>query len=323
MRDLRRFGGEHTANKCLCYTSDRAYALPTVLSAAQARRHLSAQTDVVIVLVGAAPDEYEALAEACVSVDVVLVSVPRDAIDNMPMVLARHFLDRILDLRYRRVTYIDGDTQVHGSLDALLNTEPAPGRVIATPDPMVLMIDKPGPAWASRRRYFASIGIGPQEMRRYVNAGMFSARRDDLAAIGPECRRLTLQAGKRFKFSEQDAFNVLLGPSIDHASLRWNYPAFFSNFKFGDLVEPRVRHFMSNPRPWQGPFAPWGREGYTPYDELLRSQPQLARFHAPFTKLQTLRYVMQQRFKRVVEPWSWDRSDVRAHIQRIESSAIV
>ena len=323
MRDLRRFGGGDLADRCLCYTSNRAYAMPTVLSAAQARKNLSTRTDVVIILVGAALREEEALAEACVALNVVLVAAPLDAIDHQPIVLARHFLDRILDTHYRRVTHIDGDTQVRGSLDALLDSEPAAGRVWASPDPMALIVGQPGLLSERHRRYFASIGIGPHAMHRYVNTGMFSIRREDLAAIEAECRRLTLAAGHRFRFSEQDAFNVALGPMIDLASLRWNYPAFFTNFNFDHLVQPRIRHFMSNPRPWQGPFLPWGREGHAPYAELLHSQPQLSCFDVPFTPLQSLRYAAQQHFKRIVEPWIWDRPDVRAHIQRIETSAIV
>lgn len=311
------------ADGCLCYTTDLGYALPTVLSAAQARVHLAARTDVVIILVGAPEEAAKALAPACAASGIVLQAVPRQAIDGLPIQFARHCLDRLLDPAYRRVAHVDGDTHVCGDLDPLLDATPGPGRVIAVVDPMALMLTHQGRTWRDRRAYFAGIGLGIEAASRYVNTGIFRIDRAELGPMGDACRHLALREGARFAFGEQDAFNVALGPSIDLASFRWNYPAFFANFGFGHLVEPRVRHFMSNPRPWQGPFPPWGQDGFRPYLDLVARHPELARFHAPLRGLTRLRYALQQRMKRHREPPQWDRTETRSRIRDLEAAAVV
>ena len=125
------------------------------------------------------------------------------------------------------------------------------------------------------------------------------------------------------RFGQQDAFNVALGPMIDLASFRWNYPAFFSNFRFGRMIEPRVRHFMSNPRPWQGPFPPWGPAGQAPYFDLVRRHPELAPLLSPLSGRQRLRYEAQQRIKRLIEPVFWDTAHVRSRVAEHEAAAMV
>ena len=311
------------ADGCLCYTTDLSYALPTLLSAMQARVNLSARTDVTVFLVGAVPDQVSRLAPAYTQVGVDLVPVPRDAIDGLSVQFARHFLDRLLHPHYRRVAHVDGDTHVLGCLDPLLDIEVTPGRVLAVPDPMALVASTRGLLWRPHRTRMAAIGLKPAEARRYANTGIFRVRREDLGGFGEACRMFALKEGARLRFGEQDAFNVVLGPRIDLASLRWNYPAFFSNFAFEHLVDPRVRHFMSNPRPWQGSFPPWGRPGQAFYLDLVYRHPELACLASPLKGRRRLRYEVQQRVKRFVEPIFWDTVHTRNRIAEHEATAIV
>ncbi|MBE7180463.1 MAG: hypothetical protein INR71_04490 [Terriglobus roseus] len=308
---------------CLCYTTDINYSLPTLLSAAQARANLSSRFDVVVVLVDAPRREIADLRQAHEAEGITLTEVSGDAIDNLRIDFARCFLDRLLDPQYRRVVHIDGDTHILGSLDPLLDHDVAAGRVLAVPDPLALLASTSSYTWHFQRKRLAEIGLTPDAARRYANTGLFSARREDLAGIGEACRTLALKRGSRMRFGQQDAFNVVLGSAIDLASFRWNYPAFFSNFCFDHLVEPRVRHFMSNPRPWQGAFLPWGPEGQTPYLDLLRRYPALAHLHSPLSSPRRLRYEIQQQVKRVVEPMFWDTSHLRGRIAEHEVAAII
>ncbi len=315
--------GTAATDGCLCYTTDASYALPTLLSATQAKENLPSHIDVVVLIVGATSTEMADLIPAHAAADIILVDVPCDAVDGLSIQFARHFLDRLLDQRYRRVVHLDGDTHILGSLNSLLETDIAPGRLLAVPDPLALLATTDGFFWRDHRQRFSEIGLGSEAARRYANTGIFCARRDDLAGIGEACRALALREGSRLRFGEQDAFNIVLGSAIDLISLRWNYPAFFSNFRFGHLVEPRVRHFMSNPRPWQGSFPPWGRAGQAPYIDLVRRFPELARFLLPLSTRKRLRYEVQQRLKRHVEPVFWDTAHIRDRIAEHERSAVV
>ena len=268
-------------DRCLCYTTDSNYALATLLSAVQARANLSHRTDVLILLFGGSPHDNDIYAEICGIENILLKKLSLSAIDNLNMDYARYFLDELIDDNYKFVTHMDGDTHILGSLDLLLDFEVANGRVLAVPDPLALIVKTANRVWQRQRKRLGDIGLTPEFARNYVNTGLFQSRRGDLNDISRECRTLALREGPRMTFGQQDAFNVALGPIIDLASFRWNYPAFFSNFGFQYLVQPRVRHFMSDPRPWQGPFPPWGSVGHAPYVDLVDRHPALARLFSP------------------------------------------
>ena len=260
---------------CFCYTVDRHYALPTLLSAIQARAHLSlAKADVVILFIGTDDDVARACARVCSRYNIVFQLVAPGAIDNLPPNFARHFLDRLLDANYVDVMHVDGDTQIIASLDPVIDVALPTGKILAAPDPMAVMIDAPGRAWAARRRYFDSIGIRGDQPSRYVNSGVFRVNRTDLAAIGRECLRICMSCKVKLVFGEQDAFNLAFHRDINLISFKWNFPVFFLNFDYGP-IEPHLYHFMSNPRPWQGAFRPWGAKAHLNYTTLVEENPDL------------------------------------------------
>ena len=308
---------------CLCYTTDRGYVLPTALSATQARRHLPPEkSDVVILFVTASNDEARVIAPVCASHGVSLQVVAPASIDHQPIQFARHFLDRLLDPGYDTVTHIDGDTQVSGTLEPLVDAVLPPGKVFAAPDPMALMSEARGRTWAAQRAYFRSIGLGPDELGRYVNTGLFRAHRGDLGHVGAECVRLCLGSTRRFRFSEQDAFNIVLNRDVALISMRWNYPAFFANFARAHALRPHVRHFMSNPRPWQGVFPPWVAADHRVYQDFVRAYPDMARFQQRVGVAWRLRYRIQQEYKRLIEPLIWNGA-VRRRLESFEQAAAV
>lgn len=251
------------------------------------------------------------------------MSVPLSSIDNLSIDYARYFFDELIDAKYRFITHLDGDTHIIGGLDPLLDFEVAPGRVLAVLDPMALIIGTASRVWQNQRRRLADIGLDPASARRYVNTGLFQVRREDLSGISKACRALALREGAAMQFGQQDAFNVALGAIIDIASLRWNYPAFFSNFGFGHLIQPRVRHFMSNPRPWQGSFPPWGSAGHAPYIRLVHDHPALAYLFSPLRGQKRIRYEFQQRLKRAIEPSFWDTAQMHRLISDSEKTSLV
>ena len=308
---------------CFCYTVDRHYALPTVLSAIQARAHLSpAKADVLILFIGTNDAAARALTEVCSRHGILFQLVAPAAIDNLPPNFARHFLDRLLDANYVDVMHVDGDTQIIASLDPVIDAPLQTGRILAVPDPMAVMIDAPGRAWSARRHYFDSIGIGGERSGRYVNSGVFRAKRSDIGAIGRECLRICMTQKEKLVFGEQDALNIAFNQDICLISFKWNFPVFFLNFDYG-LMNPRIYHFMSNPRPWQGNFRPWGPEAHNAYASLISSNPELIPLLQPFGRVATARYWMQQFYKRMIEPLSWNTALAKARVIELELQAAV
>lgn len=315
---------EPASNRACCYTVDEGYLLPTLLSASQLRRELPREVADVVVLCFSSPSAATAAAETfCAASGLRFLLVPIDILDGNPMICARFFLPRLLGSEYQDILYLDGDTQVAGSVAPLLQHPLGAGRVLAAPDPMAVMIATGDGPWPARRAYFRGIGIRDDQQERYFNSGVMRFRMSDWDAVSRECLDLCRREGARFVFRDQDALNLVLGERCGLISFRWNFPPFFMNFGAEAAIRPRVYHFMSNPRPWHGGFAPWGRAWYTPYVALAAAQPDLARTMRPLRAARYCRYVVQQRIKRFQESRIWGQPDVRARIDTLEARALV
>jgi hypothetical protein len=309
---------------CFCYATNIHYMGATLLSAMQARRHLARSHADVVVLYLCDGDAAPALfPELCRAHGILFQPISGGDIDGLPVQFVRHFLDRLLDPAYRAVVFADGDTQIAGPLEPLFKAALPAGSVMVTPDPMAVMIHEDSRFWQSRRAYFLSIGIPERRLGRYFNSGLFRMHRADLGTVGRECVRLWRKRGTDFRYSEQDAFNIAFGAEATLISFRWNFPAFFLNGGYDQTIEPRMIHFMSNPRPWHGAFMPWGWPAHRVYRDLVDAHPQLAGSLRPMRGWKALRYAAQQRGKRLFERHTWGRPAVRARVAAFEAAAIV
>jgi lipopolysaccharide biosynthesis glycosyltransferase len=185
------------------------------------------------------------------------------------------------------------------------------------------MVRDPSPAWRAQREYFLSIGLPDAGLDRYFNSGVLRASRQDWASIGKECLALVRTRGERFRFPDQDALNLCCGSRRLPMSLKWNFPIFLLNSGVQRSLRPAIYHFMSNPRPWQGSFAPWGRSWHAPYPRLIAQHPELARFLGPLPISRRIKYTVQQRFKQLAERRRYRRPDIQARIAAIEQDAVI
>ena len=308
---------------CCCYIADQNYLFPTFLSAIQARQATDPRhTTVRIFCVGQPTPQVDRFTALCGPAGVELVVVPNDAIDGMPIMFARFYLDRLLDRDFGPVIYLDGDTQITGSLAPLLDALVRSGPFLASRDPMSFVIDEPGRTWRQRRSYFASIGMPDRAMHRYCNSGVVRFNRSDWGEISRRVLRSAAAGRNAFQFPDQDPLNIAFGADYEIMSSRWNFPIFLMNYGFESLLKPRVYHFMSNPRPWHGPFRPWGTAWHRPYLDLLKAHPDLATTYRRLSRLQQLRYRVQQPAKAVLEGGLWRSKRVRERIMRNESEAV-
>lgn len=63
------------------------------------------------------------------------------------------------------------------------------------------------------------------------------------------------------------------------------------------VVDPRVVHFMSQPRPWNASLPPWGAAFHAPYRDLVRDEPELSRYWQRFGAGTWARYRAQHTVK--------------------------
>lgn len=316
--------GHAAARACCCYTANEAYLVPTLLSASQLRRGTPREVaDIVVVCFGPVNDATAAAAAFCAREGIRFIPVPTALLGGAPMMCARFFLCDVLEPDYRDIVYLDGDTQVAGSLEPLLAHPVGPGEILAAPDPMAVMIDSRAAPWPARRAYFEQLGVPRHRHGVYFNSGVLRFHRDGWQALSRDCLKLVAKRGVSFEFHDQDALNIVAGGSHRPISFRWNFPPFFMNFGADAAIAPRVYHFMSNPRPWQGAFAPWGRAWHAPYLALVADNPALARFMPRIGPLRAVKYAAQQRFKRHRESRQWGVPAIRQRIADMEAVAVV
>jgi lipopolysaccharide biosynthesis glycosyltransferase len=303
------------AGCCICYTTDTGYLFPTLVSAIQARGNTTlGKAEVGIFSFGTDRAAQAVFGDICRRENIRFHDVAPAMIDDAPAMLARLFLTRFVPEEFGHYLYIDGDTQIAGSLDPLVDAAVPAGKFLATDDPMVFAV--PGTDSHSRgiTEHFASIGLRDFNTSSYFNTGVLRINRDGWEAIGAEAWRLFRERAEASTFPDQDVLNLAGAGHRIPMSLAWNFPIFMLNSRVEGAIEPRIYHFMSNPKPWHGAFPPWDRAARTPYVEIVAKYPALAPYFTSMPVAKQVRYHLQQRYKKVLETFSWGLSVKRSRI---------
>ncbi len=308
---------------CIAYTTDVGYLFPSLLSATQAKANVvSDRTDVAICYIGEATYESDVVKSVCAENEILFYQISADQIDNLHVMYARLFLDQVLGKNYSRIVYIDGDTQITGDLQSLADAEIATGMVLAARDPMTLSIGSDCREGRETYGYFKSIGLSTDQTYRYFNSGVMCFNMADWAEIREECMDFKRRNSRAYNFPDQDILNLCLLERQLTLSFKWNFPAHFMNHAgVEQIVNPNIYHFMSNPRPWQGPFLPWGSAYTRKYEYLKGKYPVLKSIDVSLPLWKRQKYVLQQYYKFFQARLKWNSSEIIEKIQRIEATA--
>jgi hypothetical protein len=315
-----------TERRAVAYTATPGYLFQTILSAVQARRNVGDDTDVhVVALVEGADAEPElkVMASVAAAEDIAFHRVPRRVLDGLHPTFARLFLDHVLPEGIGKVLYLDGDTQVRGSLAPLLERPLDRGRLAAVLDPMTAI--RPSHRRLRRRidRAWDAADLSTRTRARYVNAGVLVFHRADLGGFRERVLSRYAQRGSTFTFADQDAINSTLSDAIDHLEVEWNYPGFLLGVDWPARDNARIVHFMSDPRPWHGSYLPWRHEGYRPYGDFVRQHPELSPYWSRPGAGRTVRNYAQQIYKACSEGRHWRSAGFRASLQLIYPDRLV
>ena len=309
------------AHACICYTTDRNYFFPTLVSAIQARRYSSSEkADILVFAFGLDPRSIDIFGRICDREALRLVPLAAESIESAPAMLARLFLADIVPIQYSQFLYIDGDTQIVGSIDPLLDTQVPSGNFLAADDTMMFMLDGADDRTSQAvRRHFRSIGYNPQVNGRYFNSGVLRINREGWSAIGMQAWELYRKSENDvLRFPDQDCLNVAGGALRLPLSFAWNFPIFMRGCGLERSIAPVIYHFCSAPKPWQGTFPPWNAEFHSQYRQIIRRYPELSDYRLTLPPIQYLRYHAQQRYKHVTETFCWRLSDRRHRVLEYE-----
>lgn len=252
-------------NQCVAYVSDVEYLFPTLLSALQARKFSTSSTD-ICVLMSESIDDLMPLKDLLAANGVQLVDATDALRGSLERLDSAHFqarisestmaklvLPQILPEQYEQIIYLDGDTQVVGSLEGLEKTYAQPGKFFAARDytAIVEMMEK-------------------GKTTSYFNAGVLKFNREGW--IGAEAFNLFVTNpdacdGRH----DQGALNAVCGSALTLMSNRWNFPKHFLHWV--DMSSLSIVHYMAHPKPWHGTFFPWGPAESRVYKEMRKASP--------------------------------------------------
>ena len=300
---------------CIVFTADSQYLFPTLVSAMQARRHASPdRADVILFCVDLDTATRAVFAPICDREHIDLRTVRSHMIEGQTAMLARLFLNRFVPARYTQYLYLDGDVQIHSSLDPLIDAEVHPGHFMAANDPSTFLLAEQGKFSRELAAHMASLGLSKQQALGYFNSGVLRIAREGWDEIGSAAWRFFQHSGTSRRFPDQDALNAVGLDRRLPLPLAWNYPVFLHNARVAAQIRPRITHFMSSPKPWHGAFSPWTREACQPYRDALAAYPALRPFHRPMSFQKQCRYALQQQVKRCQETVTWGFSRRRQRV---------
>lgn len=308
---------------CIIYVCNSGYLVPALVSAMAARRLTAADAaDVAIFDVSPETAVGAFTAKAAAQAGVRYIRVEPKVLDGLHVAYGRLMADRFLPEEYTDFIYVDSDTQTVGAFDELARAPVPTGKILACRDPMCVMIGAGGKMAELSTAYINGLGLTGDAVRDYINTGLFKAERGAWDKVGQEAARL-VKAGANHLHKDQDVINIVAHGSFEIVSFKWNFPGFFLKSGLEDVVKPRLLHYMSNPRPWQGPFHPWGPAGRRPYEELALAHPELAPYWPKLKPAKYLKYVAQQQYKRFTEAPIWAQPSYRDAMIRNEASVAV
>jgi lipopolysaccharide biosynthesis glycosyltransferase len=264
--------------QCIVLLCDEGYLFPSLVCAKQAREHAPTSADVVVFLETdrLTPERqkvFETVSGAAVRVipawltELLDRSVPKDFFKTHVnrAALFRMFVARLLEDRYERIVYLDGDIQVRRSLDELLTIPLLEGTVGVVPDWVALHSVDGMPHAAANRTYMAGLDFSPEQWGSYFNSGVMVASPETWNDIGPKALAFLVARPDSCRLHDQSAFNHVCRGRTTNLSLRWNFLRHFMALPAYSAIDPAIVHFVGKLKPWDGVFAPWGRVEFEPY----------------------------------------------------------
>ena len=304
----------------MCFTTNKGYLFPTVVSAIQARANSSADSsDIAVYCIERESPGMEDFAEVCASEGIQFSCIDPEITNNSHVAFSRLFLDRFVPKQYGQLLYVDGDTQIHASLDPLIAAEVPAGHFMAATDPVAFKYNNIAESPKELRDYFKRLGLS--SIKQYFNSGVLRINRDGWAEVAARAYDFCIKADKNvLNFWDQDGLNAVAAASDVRLpmSIRYNFPIFLRNCRIEDSVQPAIYHFMSAPKPWNGNFPPWNQALTVPYQQITQRYPKLLRYQSPFSPWKRARYILQQRAKQVDEAINWGLSWRRGEVLRYE-----
>ena len=315
--------------------------LPVVVAAIQARKATTVPNAVVIITaIGLSSAQAGEYGKICDDNNVQLELVTREIFGDQNLnafvdaffsgskftfgALGRLFLDQLIDPVFDQLLYIDGDVHITGSLDPLITANVAQKSFLAAPDPKSFFVQGQGVTASRTRAYMRELGLSTSQYRNYFNSGVLRISRDGWKDIGLAAWDFLKSNPDRCVCHDQSALNAVGHNARAPLSLKWNFPPFYRYYGLLQSIDPRIVHYMSQPKPWNGTFQPWDEAAHQPYLDFIDRYPNIRADLRIFSDRERLKYTVWQNAKRLEESLHpRRRALVRSEVAVYEEAVVV
>jgi lipopolysaccharide biosynthesis glycosyltransferase len=251
----------------ICYVSDANFAIPSLISAANARRWVSSQmADIYLLTMGLSDVQFAQLSALSERHQVRVVAMGSDRLlgfdvanvskTHVPLsTLGRLFLHEFIPDTYDTLLYIDGDTWIMGDITPLVTFQPPERKICAAEDPSFFYRHDIGTTGRRVRAYFSGLGLDGDQ--GYFNAGVLVSSLATWREIAGDAFAFFCANVERCLFHDQSALNAVAQSRRVKLSSKWDFMTDFRFWNVESAIEPRIFHFTGFPKPWMGEFFPW------------------------------------------------------------------
>lgn len=280
------------SDTALVYVTDAGFLYPTMVSAIQASGQVvDSGVNILIYLVNVDDITLETLKEATKNLPIFYSKLPNSAFDlplgtsfaesHVPKVsLARLNLHDCIPENYKNLIYVDGDTQVVGSLSDLFRVRVRHGWIAAGRGSLWMWGSGKSRGGKADIAYLSRIGVSSPA--NYFNAGVLLLSRDTLGIDGPKAFEYFVSNSKICRQHDQSALNHVFNNKLIELHPKYNFHSFYSEMGADSVCQPAIVHFTGPFKPWQF-TAGWLSRYSKAYDEFDAKYPELAGLRIPLT----------------------------------------
>lgn len=252
----------------ICYVSDLSFLLPSLISAVEVRKYVSAEkADIFIFTVDVDAETITRVNMASKQFGISVVSIgdhvfakidkQRLSKTQTPLgTFGRFFMEELLPAHCRRLVYLDGDVICASDPSALVDTVVPEGRFAAAED-TIMFRQQFRYGWTAKdiKHYFAQLNLDPSN--GYFNAGVFAVSRDTWKTISAEAFKFFVEHTDKCRHFDQSALNAVVGSRRLRLSSKWNFQKQLCIWGADRYTTPIILHFNRFPKPWMGAVNPW------------------------------------------------------------------
>jgi lipopolysaccharide biosynthesis glycosyltransferase len=258
----------HPAGLAICYVTDGSYALPTLISASNARKHLGEfPADIFIITFAINEADFAELTKHAAARSITVLTFPKNVMEQFDQkrfensyisiaAMGRFFIADALPSEYQTILYIDGDTFITEQISAIGSAIPPDGFLGVVEDPLVSFARRDFGSYGRWvRQYYSSLGLSLGD--RYFNSGVLIGSSATWRDIGAQALSYYLENTSICIHPDQSALNAVAMGRKAFISPKWNFTTQHMNYGMEHIAKPAIYHFTGSVKPWMGVFEPW------------------------------------------------------------------